>query len=109
MRFPDLEQNEQLDNASEERIFQILDKIVENGKYTPPDIFLDLGLATQLTVQYINLYLAAKLEENKADMLRDFFKQCQALTQAAMPPAPAPTAKPMPQATSPILPNVPTQ
>src|SRR5208283_1753960 len=28
MRFPDLEQNEKLDNASEERIFQILDNIV---------------------------------------------------------------------------------
>src|SRR5208282_2055467 len=67
MRFPDLEQNEQLDNASEERIFQMLDSIVEDGKYEAPDMFLDLNLATQLTVQYINLYLACKLEEEKAD------------------------------------------
>ena len=91
MRFPDLEQNEQLDNASEERIFQMLDKIVEDGVYTEPDIFLDLDLATQLTVQYYNLYMAAKLEEDKAEMLRDFFKQVHALQQAAMPP-PMPVA-----------------
>jgi hypothetical protein len=110
MNFPDLEQNEKLDNASEERIFKILDEIVEKGKYTPPDAFMDLDLATTLVVQYINLYLAANLEEDKADLLRDFFSAIQALKQAAMPPAPpmpapAPTANPMPNQTSPLVPN----
>jgi len=70
---------------------------------------MDLQLASTLTVQYINLYLAANLEENKADMLRDFFEQVQALVQAAMPPPappqPAPTANPMPNKTSPLVPN----
>ncbi len=115
MRTPqDLEQNEQLDNASEERIFQILDKIVENGTYTPPDPFLDLDLATTLTVQYYNLYVAAKLEEKKADMLVQFFTQVQALKAAAMHPpmpgvpgagAPTPQANPEPLPTSPLVPN----
>lgn len=109
MRFPDLEQNEKLDNASEERIFQILDNIVESGKYTMPDIFIDFDLATQLTVQYINLYLAAKLEENKADMLRDFFKQIQALKMAGTPPPTPgpiiPQALPQPLPSSPLVPN----
>jgi hypothetical protein len=110
MRTPqDLEQNEQLDNASEERIFQILDNIVESGKYMPPDPFMDLNLATTLTTQYINLYLAAKLEEKKADMLRDFFAQVQtikmAMTPPPMPQAPQPTANPQPNATSPLVPN----
>jgi len=51
MRTPqDLEANEQLDNASEERIFQILDNIVETGKYTEPDMFMDLDLANELVV-----------------------------------------------------------
>lgn len=90
MNYPDLEQNEKLSNASEERIFQYLDAIVSDGKFNPPDSFMDLSLATELTVQYINLYMAAKLEENKAQMLRDFFTQIQTLIQAAMPP-------PMPQ------------
>ena len=109
MRFPDLEQNEKLDNASEERIFQILDNIVEDGIYEMPDTFLDLALASELCVKYINLYLAAKLEEDKAEMLRTFFKQCQALIQAAMPPpmpqAPVPQANPQPLPTSPLVPN----
>lgn len=112
MKFPDLEQNEKLDNSSEERIFQILDNIVDSGDYQPPDPFIDLQLASILTVQYINLYLAAKLEEKKADMLRTFFVQVQALQQAGqLPPmaAPVPTANPQPAPTSPLVPNAPPQ
>lgn len=111
MRFPDLEQNEKLDNASEERIFQILDKIVEDGEYTMPDPFMDLELATMLTVQYYNLYMAAKLEKEKEEMLIDFFNQVQTLVQGSQPTAPtamapaAPTANPMPAPTSPLVPN----
>ncbi len=115
MRFPDLEQNEKLDNASEERIFQYLDKIVEKGEYTPPDPFMDLDLASTLVVQYINLYLAANLEEEKADLLRTFFTQVQTLKMAATPPpmpgagAPTPQANPEPAPTSPLIPNSPAQ
>ena len=112
MRTPqDLEQNEQLENASEERIFQMLDQIVEDGDYTPPDQFLDLNLATTLVVQYINLYLAARLPEKRAEMLRTWFLQVQSLKQAAMPPPmaapPAPQANPEPAPTSPLIPNSP--
>jgi hypothetical protein len=108
MKAPDLENNEKLDNASEERIFQILDKIVETGEYTPPDPFIDFELATLLTVQYINLYLAANLEEEKADLLKDFFNAVQTYKQAALPPpmpAPVPTANAMPTPVSPLVPN----
>lgn len=111
MRMPDLEQNEQLDNASEERIFKILDAIVEDGKYEEPDPFMDLGLAIELTVKYYNLYMAAKLEEEKAEMLRTFFNQCLALQAAATPPpmpgGPMPQANPEAPPTSPLVPNSP--
>lgn len=108
MHFPDLEQNEKLSNASEERIFKVLDGIVEDGKWTPPDAFMDLLLAEELTVQYYNLYVAAKLEEARAQMLRDFHTTIQALkAQAAPPPVPGPlpTANPMPNAQSALIPN----
>lgn len=110
MRAPmDLEQNEKLANASEERIFQYLDLIVEEGKYTPPDAFMDIQLAEELVVQYYNLYVAAKLEEKKAQMLRTFFTQIQTLKQAAMPaPTPqiaTPPANPEATPTSPLIPN----
>lgn len=106
--YPDLEQVEKLANASEERILQILDDIVEDGKYTPPDPFTDLMLATQLTVQYINLYSSAKLEESKMDLLRQFFTQVQNIQQAAQPPpTPVPQANPQAPPTSPLIPNTP--
>ena len=111
--YPDLEQIEKLANASEERIFQVLDEIIESGRYTPPDIFMDLQLAQTLAVQYYNLYVPAKLEEEKAQKLRDFFSQVQTLKMAAQPPAaPQPTANipqanPQPLPQSPLVPNNP--
>lgn len=107
LNYPDLGQMEKLSNASEERIFQYLDLIVEKGKFNPPDPFMDLTLAEELTVQYYNLYVAAKLEARKEKMLRDFFTQIQALKQAAMPPPPIPTAGLVPQATAQPLPQSP--
>lgn len=94
--YPDLEQIEKLSNASEERIYQIMDKIVEDGDYTPPDPFLDLMLAKEVVVQYYNLYVSAKLEEDRAQMLRDFYSQVLGLMQAAVPPAPVSGQPPMP-------------
>lgn len=88
--FPDLQQVELLENASEERIFQILDQIIEDSTYTPPDPFMNLDLCTKLVVQYINLYGACKLEEDKMQLLRDFFVQTQTLKTAAMPPPQVP-------------------
>lgn len=112
MDFPDLEQIERLANACEERIFCYLDEIIESGKYNPPDPFIDLALAETLTIQYINLYLPCKLEESKAQKLRDFFSQIQTLKQAAQPPAPPampgqPQAVPQAPPVSDILPNAP--
>lgn len=111
--YPDLEQMEQLDNASEERIFKILDEIVESGHYTPPDPFMNLQLAKELTVKYYNLYSQAKLEESKAEKLRMFFSQVMALippppqmAPGATGPQPPPQAAPMPQPSSPLVPNV---
>ena len=113
--YPDLNQIETLANASEERIFQILDNIIEEGEYSPPDPFLDLQLAKELTVQYINLYGSAKLEEEKMQQLRDFFTQVQELLTAATPPpmapgmpadgAAAPMAAPEALPQSPLIPN----
>jgi hypothetical protein len=108
--YPDLQQNEKLDNACEERILQILDKIVEDGEYTPPDPFMDPQLAIKLSKDYYNLYVPNKLEEDKAEMLRTFNAQAVALMQATMPPpmaAPggAPLATPEPLPTTPLLPQ----
>lgn len=112
MRFPDTEQNERLDNSSEERIFKYLDEIVEDGKYNPPDVFMDLLLAEELVVKYYNLYVAANLEENKAQMLRDFHTQVKTIQAAATPPPMPglpPQAMPAPLPQSPLVPNANAQ
>jgi len=106
MDYPDLAQIETLANASEERIFMILDEIVEKGKYTEPDPFMDLALAEQLVVQYYNLYSCRKLEESKCQMLRDFFSQIQLLKQAGTPPV---QPQPMAPSAEPQMPQAPTQ
>lgn len=112
--FPDIEQMERLANAGEERIFQYLDDIIEEGEYAGPDPFMDLQLAGELVVQYYNLYVSAKLEDDRQEMLRDFYNQVNALKTAATPPAPpaAPVgmpnpaqAVPEPTPTSPLVPN----
>lgn len=103
--YPDLEQSEKLANSGEERILQYLDQIVEDGKYTPPDPFMDLQLALELSRQYYNLYVPAKLEENRAEMLRTFNSQVQALQQSAVSAQAAPQAAGSPQAVPQPLPT----
>lgn len=113
LNFPDLEQTDRLETAAEERILKILDEIVEDGKYTPPDPFMLPEMAMKLVTQYYNLYTALELEESKAEQLRTWHSQVLALMQAAMPqPAPAPMAAgpgtqaiPEAQPTSQLLPQ----
>ena len=88
--FPDLEQSDQLAAALEERILQNLDAIIDDGQkgYNPPDPFIldPTDLATTLTVNYINKYSVTNLEEEKMQLLRNYFTQIQDLKQQAAPP-----------------------
>lgn len=102
--FPDLKQADQLASALQERILQNLDAIVDEGKkgYRPPDPFIldPTDLATTLTVQYINKYSVTNLEEEKMQLLRNYFTallDLKAQAQAALNPAPqmAPNALPV--------------
>jgi hypothetical protein len=109
--YPDLQQNEKLENASEERILQTLDKIVEHGKYTPPDPIMSLELAKKLSIQYYNLYVPAKLEPERAAMLEQFNAQVLLLEQQMQSPqqpaqGPVPQAVPTPLPQSPLLPQI---
>lgn len=105
MDFPDLDQVETLANAAEERILKYLDMIVEDGKYTPPDPFMDIGLANTLVVQYYNLYVASNLEEEKAEMLRDFWTALKEFAPPPMAPMNPTQANAQPLPTSPLVPN----
>jgi len=84
--YPDLQQVDKLATAAEERIYKILDDIIESSSYEPPDPFIDLQLAKKIVSQYYNLYAASSLEESKLEMLRDWQQQILVLEQASMPP-----------------------
>lgn len=117
--YPDLEQVERLANAAEERVYQYLDKIVEEADYRGPDQFMDLTFAMETAVAYYNLYVPANLEDDKEQMIQDFYTQCLMIQQAGQPPpmpgagAPQmgapnpPQAAPMPLPQSPLVPNGP--
>lgn len=89
---PDLDGFQNLANASLDYIECVLDQIVEDGEYEPPEPWIDLQAASQ-TVQ--SRYLLEKMQKtprDRLDMLLMWMAQVQEMldeaTQAAMPPPP---------------------
>jgi hypothetical protein len=108
--FPDLDEVEGLANAAEDYLTQILERIVEDGAYTPPEPFDDLQLARELALQFYAQGKSGGLEEEKLDMLRRFLSQIDAIekvSQPAQPPAGGapPPADAMPTPQSDLVPN----
>ena len=89
--YPDLERANDLSFASRQVTRDMVDKIVEDGDFSTPEIFMDLTYA----IKYAQTaYNRAKLEycpEENLELLRRFMEQAASL---AMPPAPE---LPMPQ------------
>lgn len=106
---PDLEAVDDLQSAEEDYLHKILEKIVEEGVYTPPDNYDDPKLALELSLEYIAQGKRDNLPEENMEMLRQFNDQVNLLIQKATPPpiqpsplgggmaAPQAPAVPMPQ------------
>lgn len=114
MDSPDIEMSEDLANADEDLLHSIIEDIIHDGKYTPPEPHYNLPLAKQLVVQYMNYAQLNKCPESKMNKLRDFLKQVNDLLGIAQPQAPMPgQGQPManPQATpaSPMIQNTNNQ
>jgi hypothetical protein len=113
LNFPDLEAQDSLASAVEERIEAALDAIVEGGEYVPPDPFMNLELARQMALEVYNAGCRDGLEEEKLEDLRGFMAQIDTELAAMAPPAPmlpdagAPLANPTATPTSDLLPNTP--
>lgn len=106
--FPDLEQDDQLANALEERILHDLDQIIEKGRkgYSPPDPFIldPTDLASTRTIQTINKYKVTDIEDEKIDLLQTYWTQIQTLkAQAAPPPVQIPPGAQAPQQNMPSV------
>jgi hypothetical protein len=119
MDFPDLEQMEGLDNAAEDYLTKILDRVVDEGEYTPPDPFDDLVLARELALEYYARGKAQGLEPERLELLRRFMGQIDTLEeeaerqaaekqmQAAAEAGAVPQGVPEPPPTSDLIQNVP--
>lgn len=108
--FPDLEQVEDLQNASEEYLNEVLQKIIEDGFYTKPEPYDDLQLALELGLEYYARGKNTGVEEEKLELIRQFIEETKmllAIATAPQPQAMAPQAGPMPVPTSDMVQNVP--
>lgn len=108
--FPDLEAEVTMLTAQESVIEMVLDAIVDDGEYAPPEPTDDLALAKEMVVQHIQHYRTLGLESERLDMLRTWNTQVDDLTAMALPaaaPMGRPQAAPMPPPTSELLPNAP--
>jgi len=110
LNFPDLEQEEELQDAEENYLHKIFEQIIEEEKYTAPNPDDDLNLAQELVLEYIAQGKLNNLEDTKMDMLRQFNDQVKMLVAKSMPPAPpqlVPQANPMAPPASDMIQNVP--
>ena len=81
--FPDLEGVQSLETAAIDEIERVIENIIENGEYTTPEPFTNLGLAMKKMNQ---AYIRAKLDnvpEEKLELMRRYVADAQGLiTQA---------------------------
>ena len=91
-----------------------MEKILDDGEFTPPEPFDDLGLAKDLFLQYYAYAKCNGVEEEKLEMLRNFNEQVDILVQKAAPPSPpipggsAPQANPLAPPQSDLIQNTPS-
>lgn len=109
--FPDLEGFISLQTAAQDNIERYLETMMDEGRYMPPEPFMNLELALTMTQ---NAYLRAKcdnLPEDRLELLRTFMDDINTLLGANQPPpelpppAPGgPVGEPLPPPTSDLLP-----
>ena len=110
--FPDIDQVENLQGASQDYLEKILEQIIDDGVYTPPEPYDDLTLARELALEQYAWGKTQGLEEERLELLRRFLGQIDALEQAAQPPPSpgqpgTPQASPAPPPQSDLIRNVP--
>jgi hypothetical protein len=88
MDFPDLESIETLQNAKEDYLHSLFDKMIEEGEFTAPEPEDDLALAQELFLDYYAYAKVCNVEEDRLELLRQFNDQTKQLIIKAMPPAP---------------------
>ena len=109
---PDIEANEALSSAAEDRLHQIFETMLDDKKYIRFEpAFHDGELAKQLGIQYINYAEYMNCPDDHIQLVRDFLAEVNAemMNAAAQvaPPMGVPQANPNPTPQSNLIQNVP--
>ena len=83
--FPDLEQVEDIQNASEDYLNKVFEMMIEDGIYTPPRPQNDLQLARELALELLNQGLLHNMDEDKLELINRFIDQIGMIEEQANP------------------------
>lgn len=107
--FPDLDEYVSVQTASLEYTRLLIDRMLNEGKYTPPDPYMNLQLAAQLTqAEYNRAKLKKNIPEANLELLRTFIKDVQSIQgigQQAAPPEATPQGRPQLAPQSDLIPQ----
>lgn len=120
LNFPDLKGFFNLKTAAIDDIKFVMEQMIEEGVYTPPEQYMNLDMAIKMTQ---SAYLRGKTNgtpQDRLDLLSRFIDECQTLLGAANPPpsppslgvpgaTPGATAVPAPSPTSDLIPQTGVQ
>lgn len=113
LAMPDVEMEDAVSNAPEDRLRQIFEDMLDSGKWTAPEPTLDMTLAKQLYLQYYNYAEYMKAPTERLNLLLKFNEALTDLAAQAMGAAPGAGAMGQPQAApqappqSNLIPNAP--
>lgn len=82
--YPDLEAEMALDRASSDLIDSVIEIMLDEGEYVPPEPFMDLQLALKKAQFWYNKALLDRVEDDRLQLLRFFMTETRKLMQAAM-------------------------
>ena len=92
--FPDIQSLESLQNSADDYLEMILDKLVDEGIYTPPEPHDDLVAAREMAQELYESGKTTDLEEERLELLRRFIKVIDWISGLTQPPPTAPGVPP---------------
>ena len=81
---PDLEAADALATAAETACEKVMDAMVDEGRYTPPDPLDDLDLHQTTALEYYEFGKANDLAEERLDLLRNYLSDIRELKKRAL-------------------------
>ncbi|HAT63937.1 MAG TPA: hypothetical protein DCS66_04950, partial [Flavobacteriaceae bacterium] len=106
--FPDLEASMNLLNADSNNLERLIETMMDEGKYFPPEPYQNLENAVRKVQQAYLLYRMQGAPEDRLELLRQFMEDCQNLIEKAAQPEGPPmpmSGGPGPEAGMPPMPE----